>query len=266
MELCSFDGCMLFYLTIVPLLWFLGIPLVLNLIWYVRKTINFLYVAYLVLAICFTVLYFQGEEWTFVMWAPTTLILAVMVKSVGIPDYLTRKFGQEESYKKSSRQSRWRKEKSYKKEKKQSRWKSWKKANEEDRIYEEAKKKWEEDNKKRSNSDYESKRERTWPKDESQDFGREDKKDESQDFGREDKKDESQDFGRENKKDNEAWKDVYKKKNIENMTRDELRYAFTVGAYHEWKTATDEEKKWIEEVKDELSKRKRNRSFTNPNY
>ena len=176
------------------------------------------------------------------MWFVPTLLLAIMVKSYGIPDYLTRKFGQEESYKKWSRQSRWRKEKSYKKEKKQSRWKSWKKTNEEDRIYEEAKKKWEEDNKKRSNSNYESKREQTYPKDESQDFGREDKKD------------------------NEAWKDVYKKKNIENMTRGELRKAFLIGTYQEWKTATDEEKKWIEEVKDELSKRKRNRSFTNPNY
>ena len=214
--------------TILPFLWFLGLPLTVNLYWLRVKELNFSYLAFLILGSYFMVLYLQGEEWIAYASIPIILLFYFADRRFSLYyDFLRYNLNRE---------------KSYKKEKKQSRWKSWKKENEEDRIYEEAKKKWEEDNKKRSNSDYESKREQTYPKDESQDFGREDKKD------------------------NEVWKDVYKKKNIENMTRGELRKAFLIGTYQEWKTATDEEKKWIEEVKDELSKRKRNRSFTNPNY
>ena len=50
------------------------------------------------------------------------------------------------------------------------------------------------------------------------------------------------------------------------MTMGELRRAFLIGAHQVWKTGNDDEIKWIQEVKDELSKRKRNKSFTNPDY
>jgi len=144
--------------TILPFLWFLGLPLTVNLYWLRVKELNFSYLAFLILGSYFMVLYLQGEEWIAYASIPIILLFYFADRRFSLYyDFLRYNLNRE---------------KSYKKEKKQSRWRSWRNARTEDRKYQEFKEKENQTNEKRSNSDYESKRERTYPKDESYNFNK----------------------------------------------------------------------------------------------
>ena len=154
------DELTVFLWTVVlPFLWLMGLPLTVNLLWIRVKAINFSYIAFLILGIYFTILYFQGEEWTIYAWIVILLSFWFVDRRFSLHyDFLIYV---------------WRRKESYKKERKQSRWNSWRDTRAENRRWKDFREKNYSDFKNRSSSDYESKRERTYPKDESQNFEQE---------------------------------------------------------------------------------------------
>ena len=202
--------------TMLSLLWFIGLPLAVNLFRIRAKEINFVYLVFLLLGIYFVTLYFHGKGWTIYAWLGTTLLFYFIDRRFSLRyDFLS--YG-------------WKKEESYKKKRKKSRWSSWRDKRKQEK---EEKERWEEFKQKNCSDfnndekrDYEEKRERTYPKDESHNFSQKKASDEVQD-----------------------WPD------IDTMSQDEIKKEWSI--WQQQSTWTEKETDRMKLLKNAMTKKKR---------